>query len=131
MAQLTPNLVASGNVRPNRFIKLSGTNTGAECSAATDTPIGVSDQSVKTPSSIYNATSGTPIFLQQPNEVWVYADDVTSITAGSKLSPGTTGGAVIYANNATNVPCALALETPSENGVLFRCMLLSKTAPGA
>lgn len=131
MAQLTPNLVASGNIRPNRFVKSSGTNTGAECSAATDLPIGVTDQSVRDPSSSYNATSGTPIFLQQPKECWVYADDVTSITAGAKLSPGTTGGAVVYANNATNVPCAIALETPSANGVLFRIWLLDKTAPGA
>lgn len=131
MAQLTTNLVASGNIRPNRFVKISGTNTGAECSAATDTPVGVTDGSTVTPSSSYNATSGTPIFLQQPKEVWVYAEDVTSISAGSKISPGAAGGAVIYANNATNVPCAIALETPSANGVLFRIRLLDKTAPGA
>lgn len=130
--QFTTNSVASGTIRKGRFAKVSGTNTVAECSAATDVPCGVTTLSSRRWDDETNVALVTePVPFQQPDEVFLYVDDVTGITAGSKISPGATGGAVIYANLATNVPAAEALETPSANGVFMRVRLLSKTAPGA
>lgn len=131
MATLTPNCISGGNILPNRALKFSAANTVIAATAATDVVVGFSDGSLRYQDATYNAIAGEAVSVQQPYEVFAYCTTASGISAGSKLSATTAGGLIVYSNAATSVPCAIALETPSADGVLFRVWFIPNSAPGA
>lgn len=125
----TPNLKAAGNILPNRFVKITGANTGDVATAATDVVIGVTDGSLRRFDATYNSIAGDPIPLQQPNEVFVSAS--AAIAAGAKVSATAAGQAVTYSNAATTIPHGIAMEAAAAAGDIIRIWLIGGGAPGA
>lgn len=76
------NLIAGGDIRPNRFVKAStaADNTGLECNS-TDTPIGIStDSTIDFTSDLHaNSTAGTDEISLQPGRV-------NEISAGGSIT---------------------------------------------
>jgi hypothetical protein len=116
----TPALVASGNISPYRFVKISGVNQGAASTADTDIVVGVTDASTKAFDSTLHAASGDPITLQGGDVILVQAS--ASITAGDKVGP-TTGGKAVTISSATNkIVSFVALETAGAADQIIRIL---------
>jgi hypothetical protein len=115
----TPNLIASADILPFRFVKVSGAFTGAKCDAGTDIPVGVTDGSVanfaNTQSGGLHASSGLPINLQPSNTVQVEAGG--NIAAGDFLMSDANGRALLLAT-AGNYGTYQALEAGAAGEVI-------------
>lgn len=101
--------VASGNIKPNRFVKLSGDNKVAQAST-NEAIIGVSQVgSNRAPlddlvSTVYAATSGQGLHVFQEGEVCpVQVGSGQTITAGLRLKSDSDGCAVPLATTGTTV----------------------------
>ena len=103
-----PNLVASGDINPFRFVELSGAWGGSQANAASDNIIGVTDGSVRRFDATLNAISGDPINFQPSNTVQVELG-TGGCSAGNLLTSDANGKAV--AGASTNVCYYIALET--------------------
>jgi hypothetical protein len=115
----TPNLIASADILPFRFVKVSGAFTGAKCDAGTDIPVGVTDGSVanfaNTQSGGLHASSGLPISLQPSNTVQVEAGG--NIAAGDFLMSDGNGRALLLATSG-NYGTYQALEAGAAGEVI-------------
>jgi hypothetical protein len=109
-----PNLVASGDINPFRFVELSGAWTGSQANAASDNILGVTDGSVRRFDSTLNAVSGDQISMQPTNTVQVEAGG--NITAGAILTSDSVGRAVAGASG--NVCYYLALEAGASGEII-------------
>lgn len=89
-----PNLTASGNIYPFRFVELNTANpfTGQQANAASDIILGVTDGSVRRYDSEFNAIAGDQISLQPTNTVQVQSS--TSFAIGAVLTSDASGKAV-------------------------------------
>ena len=113
----TPELVASGTIRPFRIVTLSGAFTGAESAAATDKKVvGVADGSVRRFDATANAIAGDPISLQPSMTVQVEAG--AAVAAGALLTSNANGQAVTA--SSTNIAFYMALEAASAAGEIIR-----------
>lgn len=133
----TPNLVASAEIRPFRFVKMSATSwTGTQCAAITDQCIGVSDGSIYQFTAggtvVAHAVAGGPINLQPSNTVQIEAG--AAITAGDYLMAdatsgvGNTGRAVLAAG-VTAVSNYIALENATAAGDIIRAYRFGQRGP--
>jgi hypothetical protein len=122
----TPELAASGNISPFRFVKISGDFTGAACTAITDQVIGVTDGSLKLFSSTWHAQSGDPISLQPSNTVQVELGG--TVTAGNYLMPKATDGTAVVAAGATAVSSYIALQG-GDSGDIIRAFRFGQRSP--
>jgi hypothetical protein len=114
----TPNLIASGTIKPFRFVKISGAFTGAVCTAITEQQIGVCDGSVYLFGQTSHAINGTPITLQPSNTVQITVG-TTSVSAGGYLMPEGSGtGEAVTAAGATAVSNYIALEAGNAGEVI-------------
>lgn len=127
----TPELQASDNVFPFRFVALSGafTGTATHASAAAggqSTTVGVADGSVYQASPLlasnaqYHAISGTPITLQPSNTVQVEVG-AGGVSAGAFLMSDANGKAITLANLGAStlaVSSYIALEAGSAGEII-------------
>lgn len=131
MANTPPALVASGAVRPCRFVKPSGDFTGAECDANEDA-IGISYQSGRNPpipqvSTNNHADIGDPIHLYGEGDICLLTYGAT-VTAGQKLKSDADGqGVPVLTTGTTNqLARAVALEGGA-SGELRRVQVVRET----
>ena len=126
----TPELVASGNIYPFRFVKISGDFTGAACAAITDQALGVTDGSLRLASAlgaVYHAISGDPITLQPSNTVQIELG--ATVTAGQYLMPKASGAGVAdVAAGATAVSAYIALQG-GDSGDIIRAFRFGQRSP--
>lgn len=121
----TPQLVATGTIRPYAVIKATTTAWGgAAATAAADYVLGVADGSTRRFDSANNAESGDPISMQPSPCVQVVAAAAvgsTNVAAGDPLMPDATdaNGAVSKASGAGNVAHFVALEPATASGQVF------------
>ena len=94
----TPSLVAGGTIAPYRFVKVSGRNTGVQCTAITETMVGVTDGSTLAFNSADHAVSGGVINLQGGEVVLIEAS--AAISAGALVGTSANGRAVTAATTA-------------------------------
>ena len=113
----TPNLIASANVNPFRFVIVSGEFTGSQATASTQIPVGVSDGSVYKFDQTQHAILGLPITLQPSNTVQVTAG--AAVTAGDAVMTDSTGRAITLAT-AGNYSTYVALESAAAAGDVIR-----------
>ncbi len=113
--QDTPNLIAGGDIRPNRFVKIStaADNTGLECNA-TDTPIGISSDSTIDYTSDNHATStaGEREITLQPGRVLEVAAGGT-ITRAAFVIPDAEGEGVTATSGQY-----MALESATDGAII-------------
>jgi hypothetical protein len=115
----TPELVASGNIFPFRFVKISGAFQGAQC-LADEYPVGVTDGSIFSPTVINNSTSlhassGRTITLQPSNTVQIECG--ASVTAGAYLESDADGKGVPAAGAAAT-SAYIALEAGAAGEII-------------
>lgn len=118
IGQWTPNLRASADVLPFRFIDISGQNTGAYATAA-GAAIGVSQGSNRAFDDTNHALNGEPIALQPGKIVQVEAG--AAISAAAAIEVGSTGLAAPWVT--TGVKVAVALEAAADAGEIIRARL--------
>lgn len=117
----TPNLTASGDILPFRFVTMSGAFQGAAAAAITNYPVGVSDGSVanfaNTQSGGLHASSGLPITLQPSNTVQIELGG--TVAAGDFLMPkAASAGVAVTATGSTAVSAYIALEAGATGEVI-------------
>lgn len=105
----TPNLIATGNINPFRFVELGTATpfTGSQANAGTDLVVGVADGSVRRFDASVHAAAGDPISLQPTNTVQVECGG--NVTTGALIASNASGQAVV-ASGAGTVACYVALE---------------------
>ncbi len=115
-----PNLVAGGNISPNRLITLSTSadNTGVSASGNTVVIIGVTDSSTKAFDSTLHAESGDPISLQPGMVCEVEAGGV--LTAGQLVTANASGKAVSLPPNGYAQTGWITLQAASGDGAIIR-----------
>lgn len=115
----TPNLIATGNINPFRFVELGTANpfTGSQANAATDLVVGVTDGSVRRFDASVHAAANDPISLQPTNTVQVEAGN--SFAIGALLASDSSGRAITAAGAGT-VSCYVALEASAAAGEIVR-----------
>lgn len=113
-----PNLTASGNISPFRFVEINtGTAfTGQQATAASDNILGVTDGSVRRFDSVYNAIAGDQISLQPTNTVQVELG-TGGCSIGSYLTSDSDGKAVAT-TTAGQVAYYIALESGSASEIV-------------
>lgn len=108
MSGTAASYVASADIRPSRFVKISGNNTVAEC-VANDQAIGISDESTELApipgAAVLAASSGNACRVYGLGEQCEVIAGGT-VTAGQYLKPDANGLAV--ACSATNIYSAIA-----------------------
>ncbi len=117
----TPSLVASGTVAPYRFVKVSGRNTGAQCTAITETMVGVTDGSTLAFNSADHAVTGGVISLQGGEVVLLEAS--AAISAGALVGTSANGRAVTAI--ATAKVYGVALEPAAAAAEIIRVFKVS------
>lgn len=126
MPNTGPRLVATGDIRPSRFVKMSGENQGAEGSANA-VLIGIAMESSNYPpltdlvTTAIAAASGEYFKLYgDGDECLVEAG--AAVTAGLRLKSDSVGRAVVIATSggATQQVGAVALESAAAVGDLIR-----------
>lgn len=112
-----PNLTASGNIAPFRFVEINTSTafTGQQANAASDNILGVTDGSVRRFDSVYNAIAGDQISLQPTNTVQVELG-TGGCTIGALLTSDADGKAV--AGTSTQVCYYIALEAGSAGEIV-------------
>ena len=120
-----PNLVASGDINPFRFVELSGAFQGAQANAASDNILGATDGSVRRFDASLNAISGDQISLQSTNTIQIEAGG--NITAGNLLTSDSVGRAV--AGASTNVCYYIALEGGASGEIIRAFRLGTRIVP--
>lgn len=130
----TPNLQATGDIKPFRFVTLSGAFTGQAATAITNHQIGVTDGSVYQASPLlaanaqFHAINGTPITLQPSNTVQITVGTV-AVAAGAYLMPEGSGtGEAITAAGGTAVSNYIALES-GQAGEVIRAFRFGQRGP--
>jgi hypothetical protein len=122
---------AGGDIRPARFVKISGEDTVTACGAG-EFAIGVSRQHVRsTPlpesTQVNNAIAGDPITPFAMGET-CYIEAGGNITAGAFLKSGAAGVAVVAGNDEFFNAIARA---PAASGAMVKAYLINgRTAPG-
>lgn len=102
----TPNLIASGDIYPFRFVEIatSAEFTGSQANAASDNILGATDGSIKLASPLISnqvhATTGDPITLQPTNTVQVEVG-TGGVLVGSYITSDANGKAVIATTGQT------------------------------
>ena len=124
----TVHLVASGDIRPCRFVKISGANAGAEADANEET-IGISGDSTKGPPGI-SGSSTNHAESTDPIELYGLGDECKveaggSFSAGDKLKSDADGKAVVSATTGATMQnvSARALEASTGSGQLVRVVV--------
>lgn len=120
-----PNLTASGNIAPFRFVELSGAWSGSQANAASDNILGATDGSVRRFDSVHNAISGDEISLQPTNTIQIEAGG--NISAGNLLTSDSDGKAV--AGASTNVCYYIALEGGASGEIIRAFRLGTRIVP--
>jgi hypothetical protein len=112
-----PNLTASGNIAPFRFVEINtgAAFTGQQANAASDNILGVTDGSVRRFDSTWNAIAGDQISLQPTNTVQVELG-TGGCSIGSLLTSDADGKAV--AGTSTQVCYYIALEAGSAGEIV-------------
>jgi len=102
-----PNLTASGNIYPFRFVELNTGNpfTGQQANAASDIILGVTDGSVRRYDSAFNAIAGNQMSLQPTYTVQVQSS--TGFAIGAVLTSDADGKAVTATAGQTGYYIAL------------------------
>lgn len=121
-----PNLVASGDINPFRFVELSGAFQGSQANAASDNILGATDGSVRRFDASLHAVSGEQISLQPSNTIQIELG-TGGCTAGNLLTSDSVGRAV--AGVATNVCYYIALETGSAGEIVRAFRLGTRIVP--
>lgn len=117
-------LVATGNIAPSRFVKLSG-SFGAAQAAADDRPIGISGEYTKRHDSTLHAESGDQVLVYGLGQVCLL-EVSANVAAGQLLKSDANGAGVPVATNATPTQQwfgAVALESRS-SGELCRVQVI-------
>ena len=120
-----PNLTASGNINPFRFVELSGALQASQANAASDNILGATDGSVRRFDATLNAISGDDIKMQPTNTIQIEAGG--NITAGNLLTSDADGKAVAAAS--TNVCYYIALEGGASGEIIRAFRLGTRIAP--
>jgi hypothetical protein len=130
MPLYNPAFVASADINPSRFVKISGEFSVAQCSASTDSIIGISQEGSYAPpggAEIYGATptyvaapSGKTLKVFGPGDVTV-VESSAAITAGAKLTAASDGRAVTAATGDSFG--AIALESCTGAGFKIRVLV--------
>jgi len=121
MANLTRSLIASGNINPSTFVKLSGTDfTGIACGNG-DRPFGISQAGQK----LAPVSGASTVAAADGDHFFAYTVGSTCyLTAGSAFSEGAYLGSDSSARGipvaATAIHGAIALESASAAGELVR-----------
>jgi hypothetical protein len=118
----TPNLIASGDIRPFRFVVISGAFQGAQSAVATDIPVGVTDGSVYQYDQTLHANSGKMITLQPSNTVQIEVG-TGGVSAGDYLMSDATAGVAntgraVTLATANNYATYIALEAGSAGEII-------------
>lgn len=117
--QMTPNLEASGTIRPFRCVVVSGENTGAEASAEDAFCVGITTGSTKQFDSANHAESGDPISLQTGHIMTAEAGE--AISAGDKVGAAADGQIIVAdAAAAGDYNIGIALQAASGADVRIR-----------
>jgi len=116
MANTPPRLVASGNIYPSRFVKISGENQCAQCGAG-DEPIGISMEGTNYPpiDDPHVTVAGYAAVSGESLRIYGDGDESVLITAGAAFSAGAhlkadTDGKGIATTAATDASGAVALQ---------------------
>lgn len=124
MPNTPPNLVAGGNIRPCRFVKLSGSynHTALECDA-NEAPIGIAQEGSNYPPlsdlslTVYAATSGQGLRIFGEGDVCLL-EAGAEITRGARLKSDADGRGVPIASTGTAIQNigAVALQSAAAAG---------------
>lgn len=110
-----PNLIASGNIYPFRFVALSGAFTGAAAGAASKKIVGATDGSVNVFNGTYNAVTDGPVNMQSTNTIQIEVG-TGGCSAGDYLTAEAAGKAVIATSGQTSF--YLALEAGAAGDII-------------
>lgn len=116
-----PNLIASADIYPFRFVTLSGAFTGAAAGAANKKIVGATDGSVSVFNGSFNATydavaqQGTPVNMQSTNTIQIEVG-TGGCSAGSYLTSEAGGKAVVATTGQTSF--YLALEAGAAGDII-------------
>jgi hypothetical protein len=115
MAHVGPAFIAAGNISPSRFVKMStGNNSAVQASAATDSLIGIAQESAKQPP--IPQVTGTQYAAEEGDNVRVYTAGESNVllelgtggcTAGARLTADSDGKGVVA--TAANIVGAIAM----------------------
>lgn len=122
IGQFTPQLRATGDVNPYRFVEMSGDNQGAQAGAAAVDVVGVSDGDSKAFDSDLHAQSGDPIRLQAGKVVFIETA-AAGVAAGGRVNSDANGRAVaVGALGAVN---GILLQASGVNAIVQMFMVES------
>jgi hypothetical protein len=104
------NLIAGGDIRPMRFVKITGNNTGAEADA-NERIVGISNRTSRRFDDSLNAASGDPIQLRVEGEE-AFLELGGSVSAGGEIKSDADGKGVAIATTGTTIQetGAIAIE---------------------
>lgn len=130
MPNTSPHLMAGGNIRPSRFVKMSGTattgdNVGLEADAG-ENVIGIAMEGSNQPplygtgpDPAYAAASGQSFKLYGQGDICLlYAGTAANIVPGARVKSDADGGGVLAAVDEASG--AICLEAPTADGQFFR-----------
>lgn len=121
-AQFTPNLIASGTIRPFRFVTLDGADNSCAESNANELVTGVTTGSTRAQDSANHAESGDEVNLQTGKVVLVESSG--TINAGTRVkSNGDGEAAAVATSGTTNQECAGWMLEDSTDGAIVRMYL--------
>ena len=118
----TPQLVATGNIRPCRFVKMDTgeDNSGAEADA-NEVTLGISEEGteaapIPSQTTQYHASDGTPIGLYSAGDICLLKAGSGGWTRGDRLKSDADGQGVTIASSGTTVQNigAIGLESAAE-----------------
>ena len=118
MSFLAPHLQASGNIRPSRFVKVSGNFTGAEAGAG-EKICGVSMEGTNTApipgiTSQYAAESGQPLQLHGQGAICLLTLGTGGCTANDYLKADSAGAGVVASSGDESGALALQAGSAAE-----------------
>lgn len=127
MSSLSAHLVASGNINPARFCKVSGDRQVAECDAGEAvsgiSQVGTNKAAIPDVTSTYAAVSGQPLQLHGPGAICLLTIGGT-VTANDLLKSDADGKGVTA--SSTDEAGARALEGGSSGEQILVQVVLRK-----
>ena len=127
MSLESPNFIASGNIKPSRFVKITGDMTVAVCGSA-DVCFGVSQEGANSAPisdlgvTEYAASDGQNLRVFGPGEVCNIVAGA-AVAAGAELRPDADGRGVAMAGAGNETVGAIALEAAGGAGQKIRCFV--------
>jgi hypothetical protein len=123
-------LVAGGNIRPRRLVKVTATNSVVECTAAGDVPIGVSATGVRnapysTLDDGFVAIAGEPVFVFSIGAT-APMQAGAAVAAGVRVMSDASGRGILA--TATNGAVGIALQPAAAADQIIDVLVLPHTA---